>query len=109
MLNLTDKAVDIIREVCGGEFQGLRIVVSKGCSGFSYDMGLEVAAAEGDRVLEFAGVKVFLDPGSALWLTGARMDYVDDSSMGSGFVFDNPNQPAPLPAGGCSCAAKSCG
>lgn len=110
MLNLTDKAVDIIREVCNGEYQGLRIMVSKGCSGFSYDMGLEPDAAEGDQVLEFSGVKVFLDPGSALWLTGATMDYVDNSSMGSGFVFDNPNQPPPPSAsGGCSCAMKSCG
>jgi iron-sulfur cluster assembly protein len=110
MLNLTDKAVRIIREVCNGEYRGLRIVVSKGCSGFTYDMGLEEAAAEGDQVLEFADVMVFLDPGSALWLTGATMDYVDDSSMGSGFVFDNPNQPPPPAAGGgCSCAAKGCG
>lgn len=112
MMNLTDKAVDIIREVCNGEFQGLRIMVNKGCSGFSYNMGLEEAAAEGDQVLEFSDVKVFLDPGSALWLTGATMDYVDNSSMGSGFVFDNPNQP-PAPTatsgGGCSCGIKTCG
>ncbi len=111
MLNLTDKAVDVIREVCNGEYLGLRIMVNQGCSGFSYNMGLEEAPAEDDQVLEFADVKVFIDPGSALWLTGATMDYVDNSSMGSGFVFDNPNQP-PAPAtagGGCSCAMKSCG
>ena len=109
MMNLTDKAVEVIREVCNGEYKGLRIMVQKGCSGFSYNMGLEEDdAAEDDQVLEFSDVKVFVDPGSALWLTGATMDYVDNSSMGSGFVFDNPNQPPPA-AAGCSCSVKSCG
>ena len=109
MLNLTDKAVEVIRDVCQGEYKGLRIMVQKGCSGFSYNMGLEEAAAEDDQVLDFADVKVFVDPSSALWLTGATMDYVDNSSMGTGFVFDNPNTPAPASGGGCSCSSKSCG
>jgi iron-sulfur cluster assembly protein len=110
MLTLTDKAIDTIRDVCKGEFLGLRIMVQMGCSGFSYNMGLEDAATEDDQVLEFSDVKVFVDPSSALWLTGATMDYVDNSSMGSGFVFDNPNTPPPAAAkGGCSCAVKSCG
>ncbi|CAA7620981.1 Protein aq_1857 [Candidatus Terasakiella magnetica] len=109
MLTLTDKAVAVIKEVCKDEYQGLRIVVNKGCSGFSYDMGLEDAAAQGDQVLEFSDIKVFVDAASALWLTGASMDYVEGSSMGSGFVFDNPNTPPPAAAGGCSCALKSCG
>jgi iron-sulfur cluster assembly protein len=36
------------------------------------------------------------------------MDYVDDSALGAGFVFDNPNAPPPPPKG-CSCAAGTCG
>jgi iron-sulfur cluster assembly protein len=108
MLTLTDKAIGVIRDVCRGESLGLRIMVQKGCSSFSYNMGLEETAAEDDQILEFSGVRVFIDPSSALWLTGATMDYVDNSSMGSGFVFDNPNTPPPV-AAGCSCAMKSCG
>jgi iron-sulfur cluster assembly protein len=108
MLQLTDKAVEVIREVCQGEYQGLRVMVQKGCSGFSYNMGLEEAAAEDDQVIEKSDIKVFVDPASALWLVGATMDYVDNSSMGSGFVFDNPNQPPPA-AAGCSCSIKTCG
>jgi iron-sulfur cluster assembly protein len=108
MLTLTDKAVTVIRDVCKGEYRGLRIMVQKGCSGFSYNMGLEDDATGDDQVLDFSDIKVFLDPASALWLTGATMDYVDESSMGSGFVFDNPNTPPPA-AAGCSCAMKSCG
>ncbi|TAN62963.1 MAG: iron-sulfur cluster assembly accessory protein, partial [Magnetospirillum sp.] len=34
---------------------------------------------------------------------------VDNSAMGTGFVFDNPNTPPPAATGGCSCAVKSCG
>lgn len=109
MMTLTDKAVDTIRDVCRGEYQGLRIMVQKGCSGFSYNMGLEEVAAEDDQILEFSDIKVFIDPSSALWLVGATMDYVDNSSMGSGFVFDNPNTPPPAATGGCSCSVKSCG
>lgn len=107
MLSLTDRAVDVIREVCQGEYQGLRILVRKGCSGLTYSMGLEEQAAEDDEVVGVADVKLFIDPGSALWLTGATLDYIADSSMGSGFVFDNPN--AVPPPSGCSCSAGTCG
>ncbi|MEO0034242.1 MAG: hypothetical protein RLZZ501_265 [Pseudomonadota bacterium] len=107
MLSLTDRAVDVIREVCQGEYRGLRILVRKGCSGLTYSMGLEEQAAEDDEVVGVADVKLFIDPGSALWLTGATLDYIADSSMGSGFVFDNPN--AVPPPSGCSCSAGTCG
>jgi iron-sulfur cluster assembly protein len=107
MLTVTDKAIDVIRDVCKGDVRGLRIMVQKGCSGLTYSMGLEDEATDDDRVIEVDDVTLFVDPGSALWLTGATMDYVDQSAMGSGFVFDNPN--APPPPKGCSCSAGTCG
>lgn len=107
MLNLTDAAIDAIKGVCTSPDQGLRIMVATGgCSGLQYRMGLETDAFEDDQVLEFSGVKVYLDPSSIELLQGATMDYVN-SSMGSGFMFDNPNNPAK--PGGCSCSSKSCG
>ena len=108
MLTLTDKAIEVIRDVCKADGLGLRILVQKSCSGFNYSMGLEDAAEPEDRVIEVGDARLFVDPGSALWLTGATMDYIDDSSMGSGFVFDNPNAPPP-PAPGCSCSSGLCG
>jgi len=108
MLSLTDKAVEVIREVCQGEYTGLRILVRKGCSGLTYSMGLEEQAAEDDEVIDVEDVKVFVDPGSAMWLVGATMDYVAESAMGSGFVFDNPNA-VPPPPPGCSCSSGTCG
>jgi iron-sulfur cluster assembly protein len=107
MFTLTDAAVDAIKSVRTSPDQGLRIMVATGgCSGLQYRMGLETDAFEDDQVLEFSDVKVYVDPASSTLLEGATMDYVN-SSMGSGFMFDNPNNPAK--PGGCACSSKSCG
>ena len=44
-----------------------------------------------------AGVRVYLDSASAMYLEGATVDYVD-SLMGGGFKIENPNA-----ASSCSC------
>ena len=107
MLSLTDNAVAALKSVCTTPEQGLRImVVTGGCSGLQYRMGLETEAFEDDHVIDFQGIKVYVDASSSELLTGATMDYVE-SSMGSGFMFDNPNNPAK--PGGCACSSKSCG
>jgi iron-sulfur cluster assembly protein len=105
MLSLTPAALAAVKGVCTDPTQGLRImVVTGGCSGMQYRMGLEVEAFDDDTVIEFDGFKVYLDPGSVSLLEGATMDYVE-SSMGAGFMFDNPNNTAKP----CSCSSKSCG
>ena len=77
---------------------GLRVrVVGGGCSGFQYQLALDETAAEGDEVFEQAGVKLFIDPKSHLYLDGTEIDYVEDI-MGSGFRFNNPNS-----TGSCGC------
>lgn len=94
MLALTDSAVDAVRRVLTSSEDGatgLRIMVSSGgCSGFQYQMGLESAAQEGDKVYEFGDVKVFVDPSSQELLEGVQVDFVEELA-GSGFVFNNPN------------------
>ena len=50
----------------------------------------EAAAVEGDLEFEQHGVTVVVDPFSAPYLQGARVDYVD-SIQQSGFAIDNPN------------------
>ena len=69
---------------------GLRMqVIGGGCSGFQYN--LEFGAAKGsDRVLEFHGLKVFIDPRSSLYLAGSVLDY-NEGLMESGFKITNPN------------------
>lgn len=103
MITVTDRAVSAIKSVREDESQGLRIqVASGGCSGLKYSLGLETEAMSGDEVLEFGGIKVFVDPSSVMWLTGATMDFVN-AGADAGFIFENPN------AGGkCSCSGGSC-
>ena len=69
---------------------GLRMqVIGGGCSGFQYN--LEFGAAKGsDKVLEFHGLKVFIDPRSSLYLAGSVLDY-NEGLMESGFKITNPN------------------
>lgn len=70
---------------------GLRVFISGGgCSGFQYGMAFENAMEEGDFVFESNGVRVYVDPASAMYLEGATVDYVD-SLMGGGFRIENPN------------------
>lgn len=70
---------------------GLRVFISGGgCSGLQYGMAFENEAQEGDIVTDSGGVKVYVDPMSAMYLTGAEIDYVDNL-MGGGFKIENPN------------------
>jgi iron-sulfur cluster assembly protein len=80
---------------------GLRVSVQPGCcSGFKYGLLIEEQAADDDYVLDAEGVKMFIDPFSAQYLSGTTIDYVS-SMQGSGFTFKNPNS-----TGGCGCGSS---
>ena len=69
----------------------LRVYVTPGgCSGFSYGMTFAEGAEEGDVVVEQEGVRVVVDPMSAMYLKGSEIDFVD-ALMGGGFALRNPN------------------
>lgn len=91
---LTDAAVAMVRSLIEQKNvpgHGLRVFVSGGgCSGMQYGMALEAEPRPYDHVINEQGVQVFIDPTSMMYLTGARIDYVD-SLMGGGFSIDNPN------------------
>lgn len=73
------------------EAAGLRVsVVGGGCSGLQYSLELDDGPRADDAVYEFEGVRVFVDPASAPYLSGTRVDYVD-GLHGAGFKFVNPN------------------
>lgn len=85
---------------------GLRVFVSGGgCSGLQYGMALEEEARPYDHIVEMAGVKVFVDPTSMMYLQGATIDY-EDSLMGGGFRIDNPNA---VSSCGCGHSFKTAG
>jgi len=60
-----------------------------GCAGFEYVLDF-TGPKENDYIMNFDGVKVYLDPMSAMHLEGTKIDYVT-SLMGMGFKFINPN------------------
>jgi iron-sulfur cluster assembly protein len=72
-------------------------VVGGGCSGLQYKMDLQDQPASRDIMVESAGVKVVVDPKSALYVTGSELDYTD-ALEGGGFKVKNPNA-----ASSCSC------
>src|SRR3954464_8526142 len=72
-------------------------VVGGGCSGFQYKMALQDQPANRDILVESGGIKVVVDPKSALYVTGSELDYIDALQDG-GFKVKNPNA-----ATSCSC------
>jgi iron-sulfur cluster assembly accessory protein len=85
-----EKLQGIMREKNLNE-HGLRVFIAGGgCSGFQYGMAFENTMEEGDFVFESYGVRLYIDPASAMYLEGAMVDYVD-SLMGGGFRIENPN------------------
>src|SRR5438309_11793006 len=101
-IQVTDKAISKIRaamakENVSPEQGGLRLgVQGGGCSGLSYNIRFDSQPRERDRVYEFEGVRVFVDPKSFIYLHGMVLDY-EESLMKQGFNFVNPN------------SSKSCG
>lgn len=101
-IQVTAKAIARIRsamskEKISPEQGGLRLgVQGGGCSGLTYSVRFDSQARERDRVYDFDGVRVFVDPKSFIYLHGMVLDY-EETLMQQGFVFRNPN------------ATKSCG
>src|SRR5438445_9008714 len=58
-------------------------VIGGGCSGLQYKMDLQDAPANRDILVETAGVRVVVDPKSALYVTGSELDYLDSLDGGS--------------------------
>jgi len=71
-------------------------VVGGGCSGLQYKMDLQDAPASRDILVESAGVRVVVDPKSALYVTGSELDFI--GALDGGFKVKNPNA-----ATSCSC------
>jgi len=70
---------------------GFRVGVrGGGCSGLTYMLEFEDAPRKGDQVIEFDGVRIFMDIKSQLFLAGTTLDYTK-SLMDTGFKFVNPN------------------
>jgi iron-sulfur cluster assembly protein len=96
-INVTPKAIQKIRQafqkmgVADLENAGLRLgVLGGGCSGLSYQFKFETKPRPTDRIFDFDGVHILIDPKSIRYLQGMTLDY-KETLMQSGFVFENPN------------------
>ncbi|MEC7882424.1 MAG: iron-sulfur cluster assembly accessory protein [Verrucomicrobiota bacterium] len=72
-------------------------VVGGGCSGLQYKLDLQDAPANRDILVESGGIRVVVDPKTALYVTGSQLEYADKLEDG-GFKVNNPNA-----ASTCSC------
>ena len=105
-LHVTEPAIRRIRTVIAQEGispdeGGLRLGVSGGgCSGMSYVIKFDTHARQRDRIFEFDGVRVFIDPKSFIYLKGMTLDY-EETLMRQGFNFLNPNATR-----SCSCGTS---
>ena len=94
MINVSETAAAKISELLVEENKagsGLRVFVQGGgCSGFQYGLMIEEAGSDADTVFESNGVKLYVDPISVRYLSGAEVDFVD-TVTGGGFTIKNPN------------------
>ena len=96
-LTLTDNAIEQVKKLLARDKrsgQGLRVAVTDGgCSGHSYKLDFDKEQKPEDAVLEWHGIKVYVDQASAPFLQGMVIDY-ESGLYGGGFKFSNPTATA---------------
>ncbi|MGC1498155.1 MAG: iron-sulfur cluster assembly accessory protein [Sulfitobacter sp.] len=88
---VTTRAFERLAEIgAAGDGKALRIAVEGGgCSGFQYEIALDVPADD-DLILEGSGQKVVVDSVSLPFLANAVIDFSEEL-IGARFVIENPN------------------
>ena len=93
-VSMTSRAAEKLKEIVtkqGRADLALRVYVTPGgCSGFSYGMTFAEGREEDDTLIEQDGVRIVVDPMSAMYIKGSEIDFVD-ALMGGGFALRNPN------------------
>src|SRR5262252_3545926 len=93
VINLTTSAAQEIRSLLlkpENAGKKLRVYVEEGgCSGMQYSLTFDEHRPD-DFVVSGQGVEVVVDPFSAQYIRGARVDF-SDSLNGGGFKISNPN------------------
>ena len=100
LVRLTEPAGHKVAALAQREKQGdfLRVAITGGgCNGLSYKLRFAADPKKGDILVNTAGVRVLVDPKTALYLKGTVLDY-SNRMVGGGFKFSNPNAKA-----SCSC------
>src|SRR6478609_7126205 len=89
--NASQRLLGLLKKQGRAEHGALRVaVVGGGCSGLQYKMDLVDGPADRDIMVESGGVRVVVDPKSALFVSGSELDFSEDLQQG-GFKVSNPN------------------
>ncbi|HEY9774895.1 MAG TPA: iron-sulfur cluster assembly accessory protein [Planktothrix sp.] len=99
VVSVTEQAAQEVKRLLAEETgkTGLRLAINGGgCSGMSYGLSFD-NAEEKDHVVDAHGIKVFVDPKSAIYLKGTTLDF-QSGLEGKGFVIKNPQA-----KGNCGC------
>ena len=96
MISFTEAAVAVLKDSVDPDDVVRVSVHGGGCSGFLYNLEIELESRDDDIILELDGVKVCLDPQSSFILAETTVDY-ETKLAASGFKFLNEG------------AAKTCG
>jgi len=99
VVSVTEEAAQEVKRLLTQETgkTGLRLEVNGGgCSGMSYGLSFD-NQQENDNVVESHGIKVFIDPKSAIYLKGTQLDF-QSGLEGKGFMIKNPQA-----KGNCGC------
>jgi iron-sulfur cluster insertion protein len=102
-VELSERAAKRAAAILAAEAPGsvLRVGVDGGgCSGFQYTFAIEAGPSPDDLIFERYGAKVVIDSASLSYLSGARIDFVEDL-IGQSFRVENPNATS-----SCGCGAS---
>jgi iron-sulfur cluster assembly protein len=92
-IRLTEPAATRVRQFLSEQpgKRGLRFGVKKtGCSGWAYVIDLADAATDDDTVFAQDGIEILVNAESLPLVAGTEIDF-RHQSLGSSFVFRNPN------------------
>jgi len=93
-IQFSSRAAEKVRDLIdleGNRDLKLRVFVTGGgCSGFSYGFTFDEQIEADDAIVEERDVQLLVDSLSYQYLSGSRIDYLEDL-QGSRFVVNNPN------------------
>ena len=79
MITMTETAAKHVASQLSnrGKGVGIRVgVTTTGCSGMAYVLEFVEQLAPEDKVFEFEGIKIIVDPKSLVYIDGTEMDYI---------------------------------
>ena len=95
LLSLTPSAIERLQDInknSSNDNVAVKLGVKNGgCAGMAYTMDYINEVSQNDEVIKIDDITLVIDPKAILFLLGTEMDY-EESTLNSGFIFNNPNQ-----------------